>query len=255
MHVGVKIALGVGIVGAAALALSACSTEKDADTFGLDKFKDFDRSPQDNKWTQNEVVRTTARNHTQEVNTYRVGDYIFGTRQIMKTTTTSSMQRIFDAAKGNDAVLSLQELRDFTLKNFDADKNGTLNRDERKKFGTQFDATSRSQTALVGSEGFSRYSPRNDYPDPGYPGGGSGGGTSPGDDYGGGYNPPSNGGGSTSPGDDGGGYTPPSNGGGSTSPGDGGGYTPPPSNGGGSTPPSTGSGNSSDNGNPSEDDF
>lgn len=239
MHVtGKQVAIGLGVVaGAVGLTalLSGCTSEQDADTFALNKFKDFDRSPQDNKWTQNELVRSTAWNHTQEVNTYRVGDYIFGTRQILKTTTTSSMERIFDAAKGNDAVLSLQELRDFSLEHFDADRNGTLNRQERNKFGSQYDTTSRSSTAFVGSEPFSRYSPRNDdyyYP----PTGGSGGSI-----------PPWNG--DTSRGDDNGNSGP-------TSPGDTGGYTPPPSTRPPSTrPPSNDNGNSSDNGNPSEDDL
>jgi hypothetical protein len=221
--------------------LAGCAPkEQDADSFALDKFGGFDREPKDNQWTAGETTKATAYTRTQEVNTYRVGDYIFGTRQILRTTTTSSMQRIYDAAKGNDAVLSLQELRDFAISGFDADKNGTLNKSERNHFNDVYEPTSRSQTELVGSEPFSRYSPRYDYPD----NGGGHGGTSPGDDYGNG-----GGWGGTSPGDDGGsgGYVPPSNGG--TSPGDSGGYVPP-SNGG-----SGGNGNSSDNGNPSDDDF
>lgn len=248
MNTIAKVAIGVGVLGASALALAACAPkEQDADSFGLDKFRDFDRNPQDNAWSEREATRTTSRNHTQEVNTYRVGDYVIGTRQILKTTTTQSMERIFNAAKGNDAVLSLQELRDFTLTNFDADSNGTLNRSERKKFSSQFDPTTRSHTAVIGSESFSRYSPSSYVPDYGLPGGGTGGGTSPGDD--GGWNPglPGGGtGGGTSPGDDGG-YVPPSNGGGGrTSPGDGGGTT---------RPPAGNNGNSSNNGNPSDGDF
>ncbi|MCB0878476.1 MAG: hypothetical protein KDC46_05795 [Thermoleophilia bacterium] len=256
MHItGKQVAIGLGVVaGAVGLAavLSGCAPkEQDADSFALDKFGTFDREPKDNKWTAGEKEFSTAYVRTKEVDTYRVGDYVFGTREIRRTTTTNSMSRIFDAAKGNDAVLSLQELRDFALKNFDADKNGTLNKTERNHFSDVYAPTSRSRTEIIGREGFSRYSPRNDYPS----GGGTGGGTSPGDDYGGGYGGGTGGG--TSPGDTGGGYVPPSSGGGTgggTSPGDSGGGYVPPSNG-GSSGGSSGSGNSTDNGNPSDGDF
>ncbi len=250
MHIAAKIAIGAGIVGVGALALAACGgpKEQDAESKLLSDFQKFDRSPRDNNWTQGEatlfeVGRPYSANRH---NTYRVGDMQFWEQQIVHKETTSSMERLFAAAKGNDAVASLAELKTVAMR-FDKDGNGTLSRDERKDFDRQFGADVRSRTILDRVE--TGWSYVRDYPDPNYPGNG-GGSTSPGDD--GGYNP-GNGGGSTSPGDDGGGYTPPSNGGGSgggTSPGDGGGYTPPPSNGGGS-----GSGNSTDNGNPSEDDF
>ena len=245
----VAVGLGVvaGVVGLGAL-LSACAPkEQDADTFALDKFGGFDKEPKDNKWTRGEVEYTSRpRVSTREVNTYRVGDYVYGTREIRETTTRNSMNRIYEAAKGNDAVLSLKEIRDFALKNFDADKNGTLNRGERNKFADVYGPTSRSRTVIVGTEPFMRHSPRRDYPDPNYPYNPGNGGTSGGDD--GGYIPP------------GGGYVPPSNGGtggsGGTAGGDDGGtYVPPSSGGSGGTGGSTGSGDSTGNGNPDDSDF
>lgn len=255
MHIAAKIAIGAGIVGVGALALAACGgpKEQDAESKLLGDFQKFDRSPRDNNWTQGEATLFEVGRpySTNRHNTYRVPDLFsngyhqFYEQQIVHKETNSSMERLFAAAKGNDAVASLAELKTVAMR-FDKDGNGTLNKDERKDFDRQFGAQVSSRTILDRVETGS-YFVRESYPDNG---GGSG--TSPGDDYGGGYNP-GNGGGSTSPGDDGGGYIPPSNGGGNgggTSPGDGGGYTPPPSNGGGS-----GSGNSTDNGNPSEDDF
>lgn len=248
MHIAAKIAIGAGIVGVGALALAACGgpKEQDAESKLLGDFQKFDRNPRDNNWTQGEATLFEVGRpySTNRHNTYRVGDMQFWEQQIVHKETTSSMERLFAAAKGNDAVASLAELKTVALR-FDKDGNGTLNRDERKDFDRQFGADVRSRTILDRVE--TGWSYVQDYPDPNYPGTG-GGSTSPGDDYGGGYNP-GNGGGNTSPGDDGGGYVPPSNGGG-TSPGDGGGGYVPPSNGGGS-----GSGNSTDNGNPSEDDF
>jgi hypothetical protein len=244
MNVGWKIAIGAGIVGVGALALAACGgpKEQDAESKLLEDFQKFDRSPRDNNWTQPEstlfeVGRPYSANRH---NTYRVGDMQFWEQQIVHRETTSDMDRLFAAAKGNDAVASLAELKSVAMR-FDKDGNGTLNRDERKDFDRQFGATERSRTILDSVE--TGWSYVQSYPDPNYPGNG-GGHTSPGDD--GGYNP-GNGGGNTSPGDDGGGYVPPSNGGGNTSPGDGGGTAP--------TPPSSGNGNSTDNGNPNEDDF
>lgn len=255
MHIAARIAIGAGLVGVGALALAACGgpKEQDAESKLLEDFQKFDRSPRDNNWTQPEtqLFEVGRPYSTNRHNTFRVPDPFsdgytqFYEQQIVHKETTSSMDRLFAAAKGNDAVASLAELKSVAMR-FDKDGNGTLNRDERNEFDRQFGADVRSRTILDSVETGSYYV-RENYPDPNYPGTG-GGSTSPGDD--GGYNP-GNGGGNTSPGDDGGGYTPPSNGGGGggTSPGDGGGSTPP-SNGGGS-----GSGNSTDNGNPSEDDF
>jgi len=87
--------------------------------------------------------------------------------------------------------------------------------------------------------------PSGGHTSPGDDGGNSGGSTSPGDDGG-------SSGGSTSPGDDGG------SSGGSTSPGDEGGYTPAPAPAPAPAPspsPSPSNGDSTDNGDPSEDDF
>jgi hypothetical protein len=251
MHIAAKLGIAAGIVGVGALALAACGgpKEQDAESKLLEDFQKFDRSPRDNTWTQPETTLFEVGRpySTNRHNTYRVGEMQFWEQQIVHRETTSDMDRLFAAAKGNDAVASLAELKTVAMR-FDKDGNGTLNRDERKDFDRQFGASERSRTILDRVE--TGWSYVRDYPDPNYPGNG-GGSTSPGDD--GGYNP-GNGGGNTSPGDDGG-YVPPSNGGGNTGPGDdGGGYTPP-SNGGGSTPPSTGNGNSTDNGNPSEDDF
>ncbi|MCW2920569.1 MAG: hypothetical protein JWL76_443 [Thermoleophilia bacterium] len=248
MNLGWKVAIGAGIVGVGALALAACGgpKEQDAESKLLEDFQKFDRSPRDNNWTQPEttlfeVGRPYSANR---YNTYRVGDMQFWEQQIVHRESTSDMDRLFAAAKGNDAVASLAELKTVAMR-FDNDGNGTLNRDERKDFDRQFGASERSRTILDRVE--TGWSYVQDYPDPNYPGNG-GGQTSPGDD-GGSYNP-GNGGGNTSPGDDGGGYTPPSNGGGNTSPGDSGGSSPtPPSNGG------SNNGNSTDNGNPDEGDF
>lgn len=244
MHVAAKIAIGVGLVGVGALALGACAPkEQDAESKLLGDFQKFDRNPRDNNWTQSEaklfeVGRPYSANRH---NTYRVGDMQFWEQQIVHKETSSSMERLFAAAKGNDAVASLAELKQVAMR-FDKDGNGTLNRSERKDFDRQFGTDVRSRTILDNVE--TGWSYVQDYPDPSYPGNG-GGHTSPGDDVGYG---PGNGGGNTSPGDDGGGYSPPpSNGGGNTSPGDGGGSTPP-SNGGSG-------GDSTDNGNPSADDF
>jgi hypothetical protein len=250
MHVGWKIAIGAGLVGGAALALTACGNqEKDAQSFVLDKFGKMDDDPQDNKWTAGEVEQGWTNSRWQEVNTYRVGDYVYGTKQRLEWPTTDSMRRVYDAAKGNDAVLSLKELADFAM-TYDADKNGTLNHDERRSFEKAYQiTTTRGQTRVTHEESFIDYRPRVDYPDPYYPPN-NGGPTSPGDD-GGWYEPPSNGG--TSGGDDGG-YIPPSSGGsGGTSGGDdGGGYVPPSSGGSGG---GTSSGDSTDNGDPDRDMF
>lgn len=248
MHVGWKLAIGAGLIGAAAIGIAACSgpKEQDAESMLLEDFQKFDRSPRDNKWTASEATLFEVGRpySTNRHNTYRVGNMQFYEQQIVHRETTSSMEKLFAAAKGNDAVASLQELKAVAMR-FDKDGNGTLSRAERRDFDAQFGADVRSRTILDSVETGWYYV--NDYPDPGYPGSG-GGHTSPGDD--GGY-VPGNGGGNTSPGDDGGSWTPPSNGGGGgTSPGDGGGGYVPPSNGG-----SSGSGNSTDNGNPSEDDF
>ena len=254
MHVGWKIAGAVGLVGVGALALAACSSEKNPNEFAMDEFGKFDDKPKDNKWGSNELEKSFIHTRTQEVNTYRLGDYVHGTRQILQRESTDSMRRIFEAAKGNDAVLSLEELTNFAVSKFDGDKNGTLNRSERNAFDEAYGvATTRTREVLIGSEPFMRYSPRETYPDPNYPGTGNGG-TSGGDDSGWPGGNPGNGG--TSGGDDGG-YIPPSGGNGGNNGGtsggdDGGGYIPPS---GGNNGGSSGSGNSTDNGNPSEDDF
>ncbi len=230
MHVAAKIAIGAGIVGVGALALVACGgpKEQDAESFGLKEFGKFDKN-KDNKWGSSEIEQSWIHTRTQEVNTWRIGDYIHGTRQILQRTSTDSMRRIFEAAKGNDAVLSLQEMSDFARNTYDADKNDTLNKDERKAFKNAYGVTSTStREVLIGSEPFMRYSPRSR---DNYPTTGGSGGTSHGDERR-----------DTSDGDENGGYIPPP-------PSNGGGYTPPPSNGGGSGNPE----DSTDNGNPPED--
>lgn len=195
------IAAGAAAIGGIAWAISASGKkDHDASEFAVRNFGHFDRAPQDNQWSAHEVSYTSQpRITTREVNTYRVGDHVFGTREIRETTTSHSMSRIYEAAKGNDAVLSLQELRDFSLRNFDRDSSGGLNRAERNAFDKLYDGTSRSHTHLIGSEPFMRWSPRDDrnYPDPDYPNGPSRP-NGPGDD-GGSYVPPNHGNG---PGDE-----------------------------------------------------
>lgn len=208
------IAAGAAAIGGIAWAVSASGKkDQDADRFAVDRFGHFDRAPQDNQWTPHETNYTTVpRLSTREVNTYRIGDYVYGTREIRQTTTSHSMSRIYEAARGNDAVLSLQELRDFALRNFDRDGSGGLNRSERNRFDDVYGATSRSRTVIVGHEPFARWSPRDDrsFPDPDYP------------------HTPSR---PNGPGDDGGGRLPPYNGG--NGPGDEGSFIPPSSGGNG----------------------
>lgn len=241
-----KIAIGAGLVGGAALLLTACGREEDPQSTVLDKFKDFDRN-QDNNWTQDETTRfqQTRPYNGPRFNTYRVGDYVFFQQNIQHDEITTNMSKAFAGARGNDAIASLQELTSLA-QTFDKDGNGTLGGGERRAFENAYGVEEHRRTIIDNTTSGSYYSPRDDYPTTG----GSGG-TSHGDDGGTGGT-----GGHTSPGDDGGGYTPPSNGGhsGGTSGGDdGGGYTPP-SNGGNSGN-TGGSGNSTDNGNPGEDDF
>ena len=241
-----KVAIGVGLVGAVGVAgflLAGCN--KNPNEFAMDEFGTFDDRPKDNNWTPNELEKSWIHTRTQEVNTYRIGDYIHGTRQILQHESTDSMRRIFEAARGNDAVLSLDELTNFAVTRFDADKDGQLSSGERGDFNRAYGvATTRTRDVLIGQEPFMRYSPRNDYPAPNYPGTGGQGPTSPGDD--GGQGP-------TSPGDDGGAGWP-SNPGNPGNPGlpsggdDNGSGVP-------SNPGNGGNGNSTDNGNPNEGDF
>ncbi|MCW2927554.1 MAG: hypothetical protein JWM86_1522 [Thermoleophilia bacterium] len=253
-----KVAIGVGLAGGAALLLSACGREEDPQSTTLDKFKGFDKN-QDNNWTQDEVTKfeVTRPTNGPRFNEYRVGDYVFYQQNIQHQEITSSMQKAFAGARGNDAIASLAELTSLATK-FDKDANGTLSGGERRAFDDAYGLDIQRRTIIDNTISGSYHSPRDTYPD----NGGYGGGTSPGDDYGNGGSSGSGNGG-TSPGDDGG-TRPPSgggnSGGGNTSPGDDGGTRPPsgggtrPPSGGGSTPPS-GGGNSTDNGNPGEDDF
>ena len=250
-----KIAIGVGalgVIGVGGMLLAGCGgpKEQDPESKLLEDFQKFDRNPRDNNWTQAETnLFTVGRPYIgARHNTYRIGDTQFYEQSVLHTETTSNMDRLFAAARGNDAVASLAELKSVALR-FDADKNGTLNRSERRDFDNQFEASERSRT-IVDSTTTGFYIVDNYPTNPG----GYVPPTSGGDDSG--YIPP------TSGGDDNGGYVPPSNGGGYVPPSNGGntgggddnggGYVPP-SNGGGSTPPSNG--NSTDNGNPDTGDF
>jgi hypothetical protein len=231
LSIGAKIAIGAGVVGAVgvgALVLAACG-EKNPNEFAMDEFGKFDTKPKDNQWTANELEKTWIHTRTQEVNTYRIGDYIHGTRQILQSERTESMRRIFEAARGNDAVLSLDELTNFTLQRGDTDGDKVLSGGERRDFNDAYGVTeTRTREVLMGQESFMRYAPRQDYPDPSYPSTPTGP-TSPGDDHG---TPPTSGGDEPSW---------PSN----PTPGPSPTPTPTPSN----------PGNSTDNGNPDEGDF
>jgi hypothetical protein len=248
MHVGMKIALGVGIIGGGALLLAACG-EKDPQQVPNDLFKKFDKDG--NGVSKKEATIDWERTSNDRSYGYRIGDFVPYTDTVKQTTWTESMMRAHSAADtNNDALASWAELTALAQKH-DKDGDGTLNGKERREFESLYkpQILDREVRILSQSSGM-EYRPQVDYP---RSGSGSGGYTSPGDDYGSG----SGSGGYTSPGDDygsgGGNYTPPpSSGGGSTSPGDSGGsYTPPPSSGGGSSS----SGDSTDNGNPSYDDF
>ncbi|MEO6867794.1 MAG: hypothetical protein ABI200_07210 [Gaiellales bacterium] len=248
MHVAGKIAIGVGLAGLAAVALTACAPkETDPQSLALDEFQPFDKN-KDNQWTKQESTRfEIGRPYTGSTSERRIGDFVHWERQIVHKEFSHSMQKAFAAAQGNDAVASLQELTDLA-KTFDTDGSGSLNRKEQRAFRNAYGATETSRTILDRTESGFRYDP---YPDPvpNYPGNGpgDGGGYNPGNGPGdgGGYNP-GNGSG------DSGGYTPPSsgNGGGDSTP------SKPsrPDNGGGSKPPAN-DGNSTDNGNPNYDDF
>lgn len=241
------IAIGVGLVGAAVaggLFLAGC--EKNANEFAVDEFGKFDQNPTDNKWTQHETTlgfRETP--PPQLVETYRVGEARIGTWQYLERNRTESMGRVFEAARGNDAVLSLDELTNFAISRFDSDRNGTLSGGERNAFNGTY-GIARTYTPWV----VTRTAPYIDldyyrqYPtNPGT------GGTSGGDDHGTGGTSGGDDGGTYVPPNNGGGYVPPSNGG-DTGGGDDGGSDVPPS-----TPPSNNNGNSTDNGNPVESDF
>jgi hypothetical protein len=251
MNTAAKIGIGLGVAGliaGAGFLLAGCGKEEDPQSKVLDDFQKFDKN-RDTNWSADELTSfEVGRPYSQlRQNTYRVGNMQFYQQNIVHNETHSSMEKAYAAAKGNDAIVSLQELVSLASRS-DKDGNGTLSGGERRDFDRAYGPVSNTRTILdrvetgwyyvddyPSSGGGGHTSPGDDY-NPG-----SGGGTSPGDDYGGGYNP---GGGGTSPGDSGG------SSGGSTSPGDsGGGYTPPSSGG------SSGSGNSTDNGNPSEDDF
>jgi hypothetical protein len=246
MNLAAKIGIGVGVAGliaGAGFLLAGCGREEDPQSKVLDDFQKFDKN-RDTNWTNDELTTfEVSRPYSQmRQNTYRVGNMQFYQQNIVHTETHSNMEKAYAAAKGNDAVVSLQELVALASR-ADKDGNGTLNGGERRDFDKNYGPVSNTRTILDRVETGWYYV--NDYPSNGGGGGGtspgddynpgSGGGTSPGDDYGGGYNP---GGGGTSPGDSG-------SSGGSTSPGDSG----------GSSGGSSGSGNSTDNGNPSEDDF
>jgi hypothetical protein len=234
-----KIAIGVGAVAAGGLLLAACGKPEDPQAKVLNDYQPFDTN-RDNQWTKDELVRnTTSRPYTSgRYNQFRIGDYVTFQQNIQHDETTSNMQRAWAGARGNDAIASLQELTNLALTFDTADKNGVkdgmLSSSERNEFERAYGIETHRRTIIDNTETRTVYDPVDNYPS-----GGNHGGTSSGDDSGVGGNH-----GGTSSGDDGG-YTPPSGG---TSSGDTGGT--PPSSGG-----SSNSGNSTDNGNPSDDDF
>ena len=75
MTINLKVVAGLAAVaGIGAIALAACGgpKEQDAESVALDRYKGFDKSPNDNNWTSNEIERTGIQRDTQIVNTSRL---------------------------------------------------------------------------------------------------------------------------------------------------------------------------------------
>jgi hypothetical protein len=223
-HLGIGAAVVVGGLAIGGLVMLARGPkEQDVNDKLLGEFGRFDNRPKDNAWTSAEAVQFNRSGpswtpwYTKEVR----GNVELQERYYQTTETTRSMERMFQAARGNDAVASLQELRAVALR-FDYDGNGTLGRNERSDFDRQFESTANTRTTRLDTDSrlVERYPDNGGYRPPNGPG------DSPGN---GGNYPPGNGGGT--PGN-GGGDTPLPGNGGTRPPGNGG--TRPPGNGGGS---------------------
>ncbi len=265
-----RIALGVGAgIGAAAL-LAACATQEQdapklerepqpapprdpvrnagptrparqesAASYVRDRFEVFDRNDKGGiSRTETTFARRDGAIHGETQLVRRDARFNYWKQAVGHRLATYSMQDAFRAAKGlgtKDQVASWAELTKLAAR-LDTDGRPGLSKTEQaafqRRFGAELVGTKRVWT---GEETWRT----ERYPDPPDHGGT----TSPGDD-----------GGHTSPGDDGG---RPGNGS-TTSPGDDGpshGGTTSPGDDGPAWPGNGGNGNSSDNGNPSEDDF
>ncbi|MCW2949307.1 MAG: hypothetical protein JWN41_320, partial [Thermoleophilia bacterium] len=238
---GAKIA-GIGIGVTVLLGLTACAMTQTPEQYTNNLFKDFDRDPNNNGISRDEATRHHKSTHSTDVFQYRIGDIDVFDRQVIQHSWTSSVLRAVDAARGNDAVASWQELN--TLANtYDVDGKPGLSGKEQSRFSSVYGPiTSNSREEILSHQTVYREHsyPTHDYDgyDPSDPGG-----TSPGDSGGSGST------GGTSSGDSGGGW---GNTGG-TSGGDSGPSSPSsPSE--PSTPSAPSGGDSTDNGNPSEDD-
>jgi hypothetical protein len=206
LGIGAAVVVGGLAIGGIIIAARG-PKEQDVNDKLLGEFGRFDSRPKDNAWTAAEAVQYYREGpywtpwYTKEVR----GNIELQERYYQTTATTWSMERMFQTARGNDAVASLQELRAVALR-FDYDGNGTLGRDERRDFDRQFEAFSNTRTTRLDTDTrlVERYPDNGGYRPPNGPGDSPGnGGGWPGN---GGTRPPGNGGGS------------PGNGGGDTGP-------------------------------------
>lgn len=160
MNVAAKAVIGVGIVGAVAAGIAyAVTRETDPKAKALDDFVRFDRNGDGNISNQEATRLDIGRPYARERQViYRNGDWVSWRQDIIHNETTSSMQRAWLGAKGNDAIASVDELVRL-VDGFDKDGNGKLSFGERGDFNDVYGVERSTKTILDNTQFGTSYEP------------------------------------------------------------------------------------------------
>jgi hypothetical protein len=136
--------LGVSAVGVGVAACSSAPPPRTGADAAKAYFGQFDKDPKDDRLSRDEVKvpwRSSLKEST-EVNAVREGNII--THEIMDyhTIGNSSVEKIFNAAKGSDAYASWKEIGDVVVAQFDGSdgrkKDGLLSEKERSNMMVEY---------------------------------------------------------------------------------------------------------------------